>query len=436
MRKFILLCLIVVLALSLTAVSAQEDLSAVDPSDQSVLYWHQYNGGAQQETINALIEQFNSTNEYGITVEGVAIGNYNDLRDQMNAAIISGELPNLVAGFQSDALSYYQDDAAVDLNTYFNDATWGFTEEDLATLNQGIFDVNVFEDYEGVRLAFPNQVSANVMVTNLTMLSEAGISAAPQTFEEFEAAACAIAEGEATEGFPIVADASQFESLVASFGGVIFENGAYTFTSEAVVSALELYKRLYDAGCAYIPEAQFGNTADFAIGLNPMAMTSTAGIPFIQGDMAEAGYEVDWGISTTPFTEGNQTLQVYVPSIIMVPSTPEQELASWLFLKFLASAEAQVTWASATGYFPINTAANEQLGDYESTNPFFAQANALLNNPDVKVYSAPQELSYNAVRGLIAEAIADITTNGRDVQEVAAELEAEANTTHQDMMEG
>jgi ABC-type glycerol-3-phosphate transport system substrate-binding protein len=149
--------------------------------------------------------------------------------------------------------------------------------------------------------------------------------------------------------------------------------------------------------------------------------------------MAEAGYEAEWEVTVTPFTEGNKTLQVYVPSIIMVPSTPEQEVASWQFLKFLATPESQVTWASATGYFPINTAAVDQLGDYASTNPFFAQANGLLNDPEVKIYSAPSEESYNAVRGLVGEAIADITTNGRDVAEVAAELEAEANAVHAEM---
>jgi multiple sugar transport system substrate-binding protein len=433
MRRFVPVLLIIALVFSFTSVLAQEDLSGVDPSGQTVLYWHQYNGGAQQETMNALVEQFNSTNEYGITVEAVAIGNYNDLRDQMNAAIVSGELPNLVAGYQSDALSYYGDDAVVDLNALFTDPTWGFTEEEAASLNQSIFDVNLFASLDGARLAFPNQVSANVLAVNKTMLAELGFDAAPTTAEDFEAISCAAAEAEATEGFPIVADASQFESLVASFGGSIFADGAYTFTNDAVIQVLELYKSMYDAGCAYIPEAQFGNTADFAVGLNPMAMTSTAGIPFISGDMAEAGYEAEWEVTVTPFTEGNKTLQVYVPSIIMVPSTPEQEVASWLFLKFLATPESQVTWASATGYFPINTAAVDQLGDYASTNPFFAQANGLLNDPEVKIYSAPSEESYNAVRGLVGEAIADITTNGRDVAEVAAELEVEANAVHAEM---
>ena len=33
-------------------------------------------------------------------------------------------------------------------------------------------------------------------------------------------------------------------------------------------------------------------------------------------------------------------------------STPEEQLAAWLFNKFLSEPEQQAMWASSTGYFP------------------------------------------------------------------------------------
>ncbi|KAB2905273.1 MAG: extracellular solute-binding protein [Anaerolineae bacterium] len=428
MRKLIILGLLVVLVVGLSAVSAQ-DMSGVDPSGQTVVYWHQYNSDPQLATMNALIEEFNSTNEWGITVEGTAQGNYNDIRDLMNAAIISGELPNLVAGFQNDALSYYRDGAATDITPYVNDSTYGIGD---LNLNQGILAVNVFADQDGAMLAWPNQISANVLAVNLTMLGELGFDAPPTTFEEFKAIACAAAEAEETEGYPIKADSSNFESMVASHGGSIFVDGQYNFTSPEVIATFEFYKDLYDSGCAYLPDSQFGNTDDFAIGKNPMALGSTAGLPFIQGGMDAAGYVADWVVTTTPWTEGNRTLQIYVPSIIMVPSTPEQELASWLFLKFLSGVDQQVAWTTATSYFPMNLDATAGLADFVAENPRFGEAFALLNDPEVTLYFAPQQLSYGAIRGLVSEALADVTSNGRDVMEVAEELEAEANAAHAD----
>src|SRR5262245_23644000 len=96
MRKILLLAFLLVLAFGI--VSAQDDLSSVDPSGAHVVYWHQYNDGPQFDKINEFIDEFNSTNEWGITVEGLPQGSYGDIRELMTAAIVSGETPNLVAG--------------------------------------------------------------------------------------------------------------------------------------------------------------------------------------------------------------------------------------------------------------------------------------------------------------------------------------------------
>jgi ABC-type glycerol-3-phosphate transport system substrate-binding protein len=75
-----------------------------------------------------------------------------------------------------------------------------------------------------------------------------------------------------------------------------------------------------------------------------------------------------------------------------------------LFLKFLSSTESQIAWTTATAYFPINLEAAASLGDYEASNPYFAEANAIIADPSVNIYSAPAVLSYNPVRDLIGKA--------------------------------
>lgn len=83
----------------------------------------------------------------------------------------------------------------------------------------------------------------------------------------------------------------------------------------------------------------------------------------------------------------------------------------------------------------MNLEASAGLADFEAANPYFAQVNALVGNPDVSLYFSPQQLSYGAVRDLIATAIADVTANGRPIEEVAAELEEAANAAHEEAME-
>jgi ABC-type glycerol-3-phosphate transport system substrate-binding protein len=349
MRKYLLVLLIFSLVFAGAGVYAQGgDLSGVDPSGVTITYWHQYNSGAQQDAMNALIEKFNSENQWHITVNGIAQGNYTDLRNLMTAAIVSGELPNLVAGYQNDAASYYLDDAALDLNPYYNDPTWGYSEADRADLNTNIININVFSAYNGAMLAWPNQVSADVLAVNLDMLKSLGFDGAPQDFDTLKAVACAAAKAENTQGYPIKLDSSNFESMVASRGGKIFHDGQYDFTSDAVVQTLTFYKDLYDSGCAYIPESAYGNTDDFALGVNPMALGSSAGVPFIISGIQNAGLSFNWIVTTTPWTDNNRTVQIFVPSIIVVPGTPEENLASWLFLKFLTEADSQQAWAKPT----------------------------------------------------------------------------------------
>jgi ABC-type glycerol-3-phosphate transport system substrate-binding protein len=273
------------------------------------------------------------------------------------------------------------------------------------------------------------------MVVNLTMLGELGFDGPPETFEGFREVACAAAQmtgpsGEDIQGFPIPNESTEFEQFVASMGGSIFDGEQYTFTRDEAIATFQMYQDLYNEGCAYIPESRFGNTDDFALGLNPMATTSTAGLPIIAGGFEESGVEADWIVTTTPWTEGNRTIQIFVPSVIVIASTPEQQLATWLFVKFLASRESQVQWTQATSYFPMRRSANEDLQEFEANNPYYAASNALLNDETINVYAAPQVLSYGTVRGLVAEAMANVTANGMDVTEAATALNDAANAAH------
>ncbi|MDX2137454.1 MAG: extracellular solute-binding protein [Chloroflexota bacterium] len=441
-----LLCVLLVLAFSVGFAQAQDDLSSVDPSGQTVVYWHQFSD-AQLETMTAIVNDFNTTNEWGITVEAVAQGNYNDIRELMNAGIISGELPNLVAGFGNDGASYFRDGAAVDLNTYVMDATWGLSEEDMAGLVPGILDANAQTSapFNGELLAWPHQFSAQVMVSNQTLLSALGYDAPPTTVEEFIEVSCAAANstgpnGEDVQGFPITTDPSLFESFVANQGGAIFADGAYTFTSEPVIASFQLYKDLYDQGCGYIPAERFAEQTDFSLGLTPYIATSTAGFTFVVAAFEESGVDAELVVSTFPHTEGNEALQIFVPSIIMVPSTPEVQLASWLFLKHLTTVDPAAQWTEGTGYFnpvaataPLLTEENFYRADIF---PLFSAANSFLSNEAISTYTGPQVVSYGAVRGLVSEAIANVTSNGMDVMEVAEALNEAANAAHEESIAG
>lgn len=409
-----------------------DNFAGVDPSGVTVTYWHQYNNPYQLSVISGLVNAFNATNPYGITVQASAQGNYNDIRSLVNNAIISGDLPNLVAGFPNDALSYALDDVVVDLSPYVADAKWGYSADAAADLNMPI--LSGWLNADGQQLGWVNQVSANVLAVNTAMLKELGFSGAPKTLDEFKQIACAAAQSDLTgaeggkvQGFPIVADASQFESFVASLGGSLFVDGQWNFTTEQSLAVLQLMADMYKEGCAYIPQERFGNTNDFARGLNPMALGSSAGIPIIIGGIESAGSVVtEWEVTVTPpLAEGDTAaLQLFTPGVMVFSGTPEEQLASWIFLRFFSQADVSQQWAEAMSFFPISLTAAANL---QPANPYFGAINTLLASGTVSVYVSPQQLSYGSVRDILATGLADVTSNGMDVAEVAQRMTDDAN---------
>ena len=444
MKKLIIVTLMLA-ALGLALVQAQGDVDyeGVDPSGQTVVYWHQYSDDSSQaETMAALIEDFNSSNEYGITVEAIHQGSYRPIEDLMNTAILSGELPNLVAGYANAVAGWANEGVVVDINLLLNSPAWGIPPEEQQNLNFDLLDVNQldFPPFYGMRVAWANQNSLNVFYTNLDIVEALGFERrVPANLAEFEEIACAAGASDMYQGYPLDTGTSHFESFVAAHGGAIFdgEMDSYIFGSEEVVAALELFTRLLENNCAYLFAERYQNTGDFSIGITPFAAGSSAGIPFITWDAATAEMTDEWVVTAFPGADGvGSTIQLFVPSQAILTATPEAELATWLFVKYLAGKDAQLAWSGATGYFSIRNDIEVSEADFtEPRIPFarFIEVSGILADSAVSVYSSPGLPSYSAVRGLVPNVIAEVVNGDAAAAEALAELDADAAELHAEL---
>ena len=129
-------------------------------------FWHVYGEGLPNEGMVALTEEFNSTNEWGIVVEALDQGDYTDLEDKFNAAIQSGDLPDIVMGYTNSLSDWYSVGAIADLNPYISDPDFGLSEAEIADIYPSAYDAGLTTD--GARVAFPMTQSANVLVYNFT----------------------------------------------------------------------------------------------------------------------------------------------------------------------------------------------------------------------------------------------------------------------------
>jgi multiple sugar transport system substrate-binding protein/sn-glycerol 3-phosphate transport system substrate-binding protein len=425
------------------APAADGPLAGVDPRGQTVVWWHNHSG-SREENMLPLLEQFNETNDCGITVEPQNQGSYNDIRDKVNASAAAGEQPAaLVVGYQNDQAFYQLNESLVDLNAYVDDAHWGLTPEERADFYPSFFDQSIHPVFDNQRLGFPPNRSMEVLFYNQTWLEELGFSGPPTTPEEFREMSCAAAEanGDGTGGYILRDDASSVAAWTYAFGGdVLTEDGTgYVYDGQATVDSMAFLKQLLDDGCAYFFTEGFPNP-EFAARRAIFTQGSSSGIPFYAGDLAtvaeEAGREVDeWGVAAIPHTTADPVQNIYGGDVMITSTTPEQQLAAWLFVKWFTSPEIQQEWAIISGYFPTRQSTSDLLADYKEENPQWGQAVDMLPYS----YYEPQLISYQSVRDAAQAAFNQIMQlpegwTVEDIQGVLAELTATTNELQEELM--
>jgi len=408
-------------------------LAGVDPRGQTVVWWHNHSG-SREEKLLVLLEQF-AGNECGITIEAQNQGRYDDIRDKVNASIASGEVPAaLLVGYQNDQGNYQINDSLVDLNVYMDDSTWGLSAEEKADFYPVYLNQSIHPLFDNQRLGFPPNRSMEVMYYNQTWLEELGFAGPPTTPDEFKAMACAAAaaNGDGTGGFILADDASAMAAWTYAFGGdVLTEDGtAYNYNGQATVDAMTFLKGMEDEGCAYFFTDGYPNP-QFAARKALFTMGSSSGIPFYAIDVNNIATENKkdpdaWGVSAIPHTTADPVQNIYGGDVMIAVTTPEQELAAWIFVKWFTSPEIQAQWDVISGYFPTRASTEKYLPDDVRT-PQWKQAIALVPFS----YYEPQLISYNAARAAVTNAFnammqgADVKTTLDDLTTYANEQQAE-----------
>ncbi len=360
--------------------AAEAPAPGVDPTGQTVVFWHVWGTGGPSEALQAITDEFNASNEWGITVEALDQGKYNNLEDAFNAAVQSGDLPDLVTGYTNAMANWYAVDALVDLIPYVNDPTFGLSAEEQAAFFQGSLDGGRAAD--GTLFAFPISQSANVLFYNAGWAQEMGFENPPATYEEFKAQACAAAETNASDdnpdndgmgGLVLYAGASNVASFVFANGGNMLNaaGDGYDFTDPTVVDAAALMKDLWDSGCAFATESY--PNPEFATRRALFTMSSTAGLPYqIAAFEAPDAIQDGWTIIPFPGKEGGQSVDLFGQYVAMANTNPERMMATWLFMKYLTSPEVQARWIEGSAYYPTRSDTLPLIEAYGAENPIWS----------------------------------------------------------------
>ena len=87
-----------------------------------------------------------------------------------------------------------------------------------------------------------------------------------------------------------------------------------------------------------------------------------------------AGAGFDWGVVAIPHTTATPSQNAFGASINILKSTPEKELASWLFIQYLTSPENQAKWSSVSRFLPVRASPADFFDDEFENTPEYQTA--------------------------------------------------------------
>jgi multiple sugar transport system substrate-binding protein len=402
---------------------------SVDPSGQKVSFWHVWGTDLPNRTMLDIVADFNTSNEWGITVEAIDRGTYNSLQDAFNTAINSGELPDLVTGYTNAIANWYMDDVVVDLGPYVNDPYFGLSDTDRDVFYAGALEGGLASD--GTFFAFPISQSANVIFYNSQWAKELGFATPPKNYEEFKEQACAATaannadkdpDNDSTGGLVLYTGASNVASFVfANRGNMLNAEGTgYDFTDQSVVDVAYFWKDLWDNKCAYRTKSY--PNREFSTRKALFAISSTAGLPYQVAAFEEKeAIKDEWTLIPFPGKGGGQAVDLFGQYVAITKTSPERMMATWIFLKYLTSPEVQARWIEGSAYYPTRRDSLAFLDTYQKANPIWSYGLSFLQYGK----SEPAWPSWTTVRRGVEDTFSAILKGkAADIPALLADLNA------------
>ena len=368
--------------------------------------WHPW-FGTEASLFESQIAHFNTENEWGIVVHAETKTNFSELFLQADAALEDQSNPDMVIALPEHAFGW--DEHVMDLNVYVGDPLYGFSADDILDFPPVVWDL---ENVNGKRYGLPAQRTARFLLYNQTWGRELGFDAPPASSSEFEQQACAanraLGEDEDPGNNPLggwLIDTHPVTALswMHAFGGGAREEEGYRFLTPGNIDAFRFVKILQQDGCAWVPSPGPSVYDRFAA---RQALFATASLEeFSEQSRAffTSGSQDEWIVLPFPGVE-QEAFIVYGSSYVMFESDDVTQLAAWLFMRWMVSAEIQARWVQSTELFPLRTSTMSLLADFPADHPQWASAVEMLPEGELP----PQLASWRVVRIMLGDGFRDM----------------------------
>ncbi|WP_187432995.1 extracellular solute-binding protein [Natronococcus pandeyae] len=189
-----------------------------DPDADVQIEFGEYFGGTEQDEIKSLVQEFNETHDdIHVSMSNIP---FDEFFDAIFTGVASGEAPH-VASYWMSTLRFMESEGAirpVDDWAELGPDDYYESVQSAMTLDEELY-------------SFPMDIHGNMLISNDTVLEEAGVDEIPEDFESFREACDAIQENTdgrsfaAMEGGASILGMRTFHTALVQEGGQLVEGG-------------------------------------------------------------------------------------------------------------------------------------------------------------------------------------------------------------------
>lgn len=365
------------------------------------------------------------------TVELIGLGSYDAIVSQNISYYMTGQKMPTVALTYPEHVEIYKTmgDVLVNLDSYINDPTFGINPDDYITK---------FFDESSNHYAIPFNKSTEVLYYNKTLFDTYNWDV-PTTWDEVEKIANAwkntphyqnaTYNNDFCSALVYDDEANMFITLTTQFGatytsvdenqkGIYNAFGANQTDMEKSKQALTWAKEQYQNNNLITSEAlPYNSSTLFRNQAAIMAIGSSAGAQYYDGTSSLNPFET--GVAIIPQKDENTWMIQQGTNISLFKSTPEEELAGWLWIKYLTGYHSILQWSLNTNYIPVRYDVINSI-EYENhlkSNTLLAKTKqlALYNIEFLYTYQAFCESQ--SARSKANELVCDILYQNKDIDQ-------------------
>jgi multiple sugar transport system substrate-binding protein len=405
----------------------EEDLAGI-----VVRFLHPWTG-ALADTIEDIAARFSMTNAWDIWVEVETPGGESAMLEALEENVAEGNVPGLIAAHPYEIALSDVNVFTINLSHYFENVDWGLSPEAREDIPPVFLDQ--FKS-EGALVALPVAPQATVIFYNQTWGGELGYAYAPKDAAAFQEQSCEAVyanneddnvDNDGTGGWLVSFEPAVLASWYAAFDGDLPVDGMPSFDTEAGEAAFSTLKSTYDQGCIWIgrqPEPYFYFANRYAL----MYAGTLDQIPVQMGWMGEAENGDTWTAMGFPGPAG-ETMLIDGPGLMVTADSPENQMAAWLFARYLLEPEVQAELVRSGFTLPVRESAMDLLGEFSAAYPQWAQAVNMMDGveplPISRGWGVGRFLLQDAMDQFLHIVIDPASSISNELSSILEELDAE-----------